>query len=79
MKSVAEILKTIADDKSLALFNTIALSNGDSDFCLSALKLTRKQFYSRIAALLKAGLVVVVVVVVVVEENGGTILLRHLV
>jgi hypothetical protein len=57
MPTVVEILKTIADDKSLVLFSTIALSNGDSDFCLSTLKLTRKQFYSRIAALLKAGLV----------------------
>jgi hypothetical protein len=57
MTTVVDVLKTIADDKSLVLFNTIALSNGDSHFCLSALKLTRKQYYSRLAALLKAGLV----------------------
>ena len=29
----------VADDKSLVLFNTIALSNGDIDNCLSALEL----------------------------------------
>jgi predicted transcriptional regulator len=51
-----DVLKTIADDKSLVLFNTIALSNGDIDICISALKLTRKQYYSRLSALLKAGL-----------------------
>ena len=54
--TVMDVLKTIADDKSLVLFNTIALSNGDIDICISALKLTRKQYYSRLSALLKAGL-----------------------
>ena len=54
--TVTDILKTIADDKSLVLFNTIGLSNGDIDICLSALELTRKQYYSRLSALLKAGL-----------------------
>jgi predicted transcriptional regulator len=57
MTTVVDVLKTIADDKSLVLFNTIALSNGDSDIRISALKLTRKQYYSRLAALLRAGLV----------------------
>ena len=52
-----DILKIIPDDKSLVLFNTIALSNGDIDICISALELTRKQYYSRLYALLKAGLV----------------------
>src|SRR5215831_19223451 len=55
--ATVDVLKTISDDKSLVLFNTIALSNGDTDICLSALELTRKQFYSRLSALLKAGLV----------------------
>ena len=57
MTTVTDVLKTIADDKSLVLFNTIALSNGDTDICLSTLGLTRKQYYSRLSALLKAGLV----------------------
>jgi hypothetical protein len=54
--TVMDVLKTIADDKSLVLFNTIALSNRDIDNCLSALELTRKQYYSRLSALLKTGL-----------------------
>jgi hypothetical protein len=55
--TVTDVLKTISDDKSLVLFNAIALSNGDTDICISALELTRKQYYSRLSALLKAGLV----------------------
>ena len=57
MTTVGEILKIIVDDKSLVLFNTIALSNCDSDICIKALKLTRKQYYSRLSALLKTGIV----------------------
>src|SRR5215472_10520670 len=55
MMAVADVLKTIAEDKSLVLFNAIALSNSDSD--ISTLQLTRKQYYARLSALLKAGLV----------------------
>jgi len=55
--TVTDVLKTISDDKSLVLFNTIGLSYDDTDICISALELTRKQFYSRLSALLKAGLV----------------------
>src|SRR5215831_4712780 len=55
--TITDVLKTIADDKSLILFNTIALSNGDTDICINTLELTRKQYYSRLSALLKAGLV----------------------
>jgi len=57
MIAVADVIKMIADDKSLMLLNTIALSNGDSDILISSLHLTRKQYYARISALLKAGLV----------------------
>jgi hypothetical protein len=57
MTTVLDILKTIANDKSLVLFNTIALSNYDNDICIRALELTRKQYYSRLSALLKAGVV----------------------
>jgi len=55
--AVADVLKTIAEDKSLVLFNTIALSNSDSDILISTLHLTRKQYYTRLSALLKVGLV----------------------
>jgi hypothetical protein len=58
MTTVVDVLKTIADDKSLLLFKTIALSNVDSDISISALaQFTRKQYYSRLSALLKADLV----------------------
>src|SRR5437899_881613 len=55
--SMANLLRAIADDKSLILFNTIALAGGQSDILISRLALTTKQYYSRISALLKAGLI----------------------
>jgi hypothetical protein len=59
MISIADVLDTISDEKSLVLFNTIALSNSDgSDILISKLKLTRKQYYSRISKLVKVDLVV---------------------
>ena len=59
MISIADVLDTISDDKSLVLFNTIALSNSDgSDILISNLNLTRKQYYSRISKLVKVDLVV---------------------
>jgi hypothetical protein len=59
MVSIDDVLDTISDDKSLVLFNTIALSNSDgSDILISKLNLTRKQYYSRISKLVKVDLVV---------------------
>ena len=55
--SIANILKTIADDKSLVLFNAIAIAGGDSDILITRLGVTRKQFYARISALQKTGLI----------------------
>ncbi|MGA9150704.1 MAG: hypothetical protein WBZ36_09005 [Candidatus Nitrosopolaris sp.] len=55
MTTLVDLVKTIADDKSLELFNTIA--KGDSDIRINALELTRKQYYSRLSAFLKAGVV----------------------
>ena len=60
MKSecLAEFIKLISDDKSLLIFNTIFLASGySSDILINQLKLTRKQYYSRITRLVKAGLV----------------------
>jgi predicted transcriptional regulator len=55
---LAEILKLISDDKSLLIFNTIFLASGDSsEILITELKLTKKQYYSRITRLVKAGLV----------------------
>jgi hypothetical protein len=59
MVSIADVLDAISDDKSLLLFNTIAPSNLDgSNILIIKLKLTRKQYYSRISKLVKVDLVV---------------------
>lgn len=55
--SIANIFKAIGDDMSLVLFNTIAIEAGDSDILMTRLDITRKQFYSRISALQKTGLI----------------------
>jgi predicted transcriptional regulator len=57
MVSVPDILSAISDDRSLVLFNTIALASGDSSILISRLNLTRKRYYSRLSDLIKAGLV----------------------
>ena len=53
--SVSDTLS--ADDKSLMLFNIIALAGEDSSILISRLNLTRKQYYSRISDLTDAGLI----------------------
>lgn len=55
--SSASVLRTIADEKSMELFKTIALGTITSDSLKSRTKLTRKQYYSRLARMTKAGLV----------------------
>ena len=57
MVSVSDTLSAISDDKSLVLFNTIALAGGNSTILISRLNLTRKQYYSRMAGLVSAGLI----------------------
>jgi hypothetical protein len=55
--NIFDILRSISDDKSLTIFNTIALSNGSATIAISRLKLTRKQYYSRMSAMTNAGLI----------------------
>jgi hypothetical protein len=55
--SLANILSAISNEKALAVFKTIADTKGDSDVLRTKLNITRKQYYSRISGLLKAGLV----------------------
>ena len=55
--SVANILKKISDDKTLTLFNSIAVSNGDKYIHLREMSLTPKQYYSRLSGLMSAGLI----------------------
>jgi len=55
---VVDVIKLMSDDKSLFIFNTIFLASGDNSETLRAqMKLTKKQYYSRISRLIKAGLV----------------------
>jgi predicted transcriptional regulator len=55
--SAATVLRTIADDKSIELFTTVALETIDSKNLKSRTKLTRKQYYSRLSRMTSAGLV----------------------
>jgi predicted transcriptional regulator len=54
---VSLVFRALSDDKSLTLFNTIALSPGNSDFLTRNLGLTRKQYYSKMNQLSKEGLI----------------------
>ena len=51
------ILKKTSDDKTLTLFNSIAVSDGERYVPLREMNLTTKQYYSRIAGLMDAGLI----------------------
>jgi len=55
--SAATVLRTIADDKSIELFTTVALETIDSKSLKKRTKLTRKQYYSRLSRMTSAGLV----------------------
>ena len=57
MVSMFEVLRVITDDKSLSLFETIALSSANTDIMINRLGLTKKQYYPRIYDLRKAGLI----------------------
>ena len=54
---VSAIFRALSDDKSLTLFNTVALSPGNSNLLTRNLNLTKKQYYSKIEQLSKQGLV----------------------
>ena len=56
-QTAATILRTISDDKSLELFKTIAQGTIDSENLKTKTKLTRKQYYSRLSRMTRAGLV----------------------
>lgn len=56
-QTTATILRTISDDKSMDLFRTIASGSIDSESLKGKTKLTRKQYYSRLSRMTKAGLV----------------------
>ena len=54
---MADILNAISDDKSLLLFNTIAVTNGETEIQVRKMGLTLKQYYSRMAKLTNADLI----------------------
>ena len=55
--SLDYILKRTSDEKTLALFNNIAISDGDRPATLRKMNLTTKQYYGRISGLTDAGLI----------------------
>ncbi len=59
---VSTIFRALSDDKSLTLFNTVALSPGNSNFLTRNLNVSRKQYYSKMEHLSRQGLVA--------RENG---------
>ena len=54
---LANVLKSISDDESLELFRSIATKDSDSKLLRNKTKMTRKQYYSRMSKLMKAGLI----------------------
>jgi hypothetical protein len=54
---VADVLKAVSDNISIEIFRLIALSKLNTDLIISKTKLTRKQYYSRMFRLMKAGLI----------------------
>ena len=58
--TTAKVLRIIADEKSMGLFRTIFSSGSggiDSEDLQSKTNLTRKEYYTRLASMVKAGLV----------------------
>jgi hypothetical protein len=55
--TVPYIFKKISDDKTLTIFNNIALSKDSSHVHLREMNLSTKQYYSRILGLTSAGLI----------------------
>jgi len=55
--SKISLLFAISDKKASNIFKSIASAGSNTDILISQLKLTRKQYYSRMSRLLQAGLV----------------------
>jgi hypothetical protein len=55
--SLDYILKRISDERTLALFNSIAISEGDRSVIFRKANLTTKQYYGRISGLMDASLI----------------------
>ena len=59
VSAVTSIISTISDDNVISLFKAIALSESDDNSAtiITKLRLTRKQYYSRMEKLIHAGLI----------------------
>jgi predicted transcriptional regulator len=57
MVSKLSLFFAISDKKASNIFKSIASADSNTDILISQLKLTRKQYYSRMSLLLQAGLV----------------------
>src|SRR6266516_3976735 len=57
MISKISLLFAISDKKASNIFKSIASADSKNDILISQLKLTRKQYYSRMSRLVQAGLV----------------------
>jgi hypothetical protein len=57
MSTKSAILDAISDKKGSDIFKSIALATSNTDILITKLKLTRKQYYSRMSSLVKTGLV----------------------
>jgi len=51
------VLQATSDKRATNILKNIASSDSNSDILITQLKLTRKQYYSRMSSLIKAGLV----------------------
>lgn len=57
MISAADIYRALGDERSLTLFRTIARKSGTTEFFSAQLKLSHKEYYSRMSKFLKIGIV----------------------
>lgn len=57
MQVVAQVFESLSDNVSLELFTTIAHESINSVILRNKMKITRKQYYSRLSKMMKAGLI----------------------
>jgi hypothetical protein len=57
MISEADVIRSISDKHSLDLFKMVALTNAGTETFTGKIKLSRKQYYSRMSCMTKAGII----------------------
>ena len=57
MQVVAQVFESLSDNLSFELFTTIAHESINSVLLRNKIKITRKQYYSRLSKMMKAGLI----------------------